>query len=102
MNSVCKLILDLLKVNKVTTTFLDKQSFKKQPSMYCENMEKIIESKMTYLKSEPESEPDSKFAINSVSNVDSDSDSDSDSDFSSGSMNLLIFVFFILYLHSSK
>ena len=64
MNSVCKLILDLLKVNKVTTTFLDKKSFKKQPSMYCENMEKIIESKMSY--SESESDPDSNFDSNSV------------------------------------
>ena len=98
MNNVCKLILDLLKVNKVTTTFLDKQSFKKQPSMYCENMEKIIESKMSY--SESESEPDSNFDSNSVSDFDSDTDSESGSN--SASMNFLIFIFFILYLHSSK
>ena len=42
------------------------------------------------------SDSNSDFSSNSVS------DSDSDSDFSSASMHLVIFVFFILYLHSSK
>ena len=55
-----------------------------------------------------ESEPDSNFAINSASNFDffsesnSESESESESDFSSAFMNLDIYVFFILYLHSSK
>ena len=49
---------------------------------------------MTYL----ESETDSNFASNSVS----DSNSDSESDYGSALMNLVIFVFSILYLHSSK
>ena len=55
---------------------------------------------MTY--SESESEVDSNFAINSASYFDSDCDTDSGSDSSSVFMNLLTFVFFILYLHSSK
>ena len=57
---------------------------------------------MTY--SELKSEADSNFAINSLSEFDSDSDPDSHSDYDShsDSMNLLIFVFFILYLHSPK
>ena len=58
----------------------------------------IIESKMSY----SESEPEFNLAINLVSDFDSDSASDSDSDYSSASMNLLIFAFFVLYLHSSK
>ena len=53
-------------------------------------------SKMTY----SESEPDSSFVINSVSDFDSRSDSDSDS--SSVFMHLDICIFFTLYLHSSK
>ena len=57
---------------------------------------------MTY----SESELDSNFAINSVSDFDtasdSDSGSDSDPDFSSVVMNLDICIFFILDLHSSK
>ena len=51
-------------------------------------MVKIIKSRMTY--SELESEADSNFIINSVSDFDSDSESVSNS----ASMNL--------YLHSSK
>ena len=63
-------------------------------------MVKIIKSKMTY----SESELDSNFAINSVSDFDSgsESDSESESDFSSVFMNLDIFIFFILYFNSSK
>ena len=55
---------------------------------------------MTY--SEPEL--DSTFAINSVSDFDSefDSESDSESDSSLAAMNLKIYIFFIIYLHSSK
>ena len=53
-----------------------------------------------------EAGPDSHFAINSASNVNSSSESNSEfefeSDFSSVFMNLDIFVFYILYLHSSK
>ena len=55
-----------------------------------------------------ESEPDSTFVIILASNVDpifSESNSESDeceSDFSSLFMNLDIFIFFTLYLHSSK
>ena len=51
-----------------------------------------------------ESEPDSSFAINSVSdfNSASESDSESESDSSSALMNLDTCIFFILYLHSSK
>ena len=45
-----------------------------------------------------ESEPDSNFAVNSASDFDSDSEFDSNSAF----MNFVIFVFFILCLHSSK
>ena len=51
-----------------------------------------------------ESGANSNFAINSASNFDSSSESNSEfeSDFSSVFMKLDIFVFFILYLHSSK
>ena len=51
-----------------------------------------------------ESESDSNFAINSVSdfNSASESDSESESDSSSALMNLGTCIFFILYLHSSK
>ena len=51
-----------------------------------------------------ESEPDSSFAINSVSdfNSASESDSESESDSSSALMNLDTCIFFILYLYSSK
>ena len=58
----------------------------------------IIKSKMSY----SESELDSNFAINSVSDFDSASESDSESDSSSAFMNLDICIFFTLYLHSSK
>ena len=70
---MCKYIFDLLQVNKITTKFLSKQSFKKQPSIYCENIENIIESKMAY------SESDSSFASNLVSDFDTDSKSNSSS-----------------------
>ena len=72
---------------------------KKQPSTYCENMEKIIESKMTYLESE--SEPDSNFAVNSASEFDSHSDSDSNSALMNLAMfvNLVMFVNFFFYSH---
>ena len=43
-----------------------------------------------------ESELDSNFAINSVS------DFDSESDFSLAVLNLAICIFFVLYLYSSK
>ena len=56
----------------------------------------VIENKMSY----SESEADSNFVINSA--LDSDSDSGSESDSNSVFMNLVIFVFFILHLHSSK
>ena len=52
-----------------------------------------------------ESEPDFNFVINLASNFDyasSECNSESESDFSSLFMNLDIYVFFILYLHSSK
>ena len=51
-----------------------------------------------------ESELDSNFAINSMSDFDSlsESDSESESDFSSVFMNLDICIFLILYLHSSQ
>ena len=58
-------------------------------------------SKMTY----SESETDSNFAIELASNFDfssSEPNSESESDFSSVFMNVYIFIFFILYLHSSK
>ena len=58
------------------------------------------ESKMIY--SESESELDFSFAINSVSDFDSASKFDPESDFSLGLINLDIYFFFILYLHSSK
>ena len=51
---------------------------------------------MTY----SESELDSNFVINSVSDFDSESDSEPDS--SLAVMNLDICIFFILYWHSSK
>ena len=57
------------------------------------------ESKMIY--SESESELDFSFAINSVSGFDSASESDSEYDSISAFMNLDIFIFFTLYLHSS-
>ena len=53
---------------------------------------------MTY----SESELDSNFAINSVSDFDSDSEFDSEFDSSVVFMNLDICIFFTLYLHSSK
>ena len=50
-----------------------------------------------------ESEPDSNFAINSLSTfVPTFSGSKSESDFSSMFMNLEVCVSFTLYLHSSK
>ena len=51
-----------------------------------------------------ESELDSNLVINSVSDSDfaSESDTESESDFSLAVMNLDIYIFFILYLHSSK
>ena len=49
-----------------------------------------------------QSELDSNFAINLVSDFDSASESDSESDFSLALMNLDICIFFILYLHFSK
>ena len=61
-------------------------------------MSKIIKSKMSY----SESELDSNFAINSVSDFDSASKSGSEFDSSSVFMNLEIFIFLTLYLHSSK
>ena len=49
-----------------------------------------------------ESELDSNFASNSVSDFDSASKSDFQSDSSSAVMNLDICIFFTFYLHSSK
>ena len=49
-----------------------------------------------------ESELDSNFAIDLVSNFDSVSESDSESDSSPVLINLDICIFFTLYLHSSK
>ena len=49
-----------------------------------------------------ESELDSNFTINSVSDFDSDSGFDSEFDSSSAFMILDICIFFTLYLHSSK
>ena len=49
-----------------------------------------------------ESELDSNFAINSVSDFDSASKSGSEFDSSSAFMNLEVFIFVTLYLHSSK
>ena len=70
-------------------------SYKQQNDLFKVNKNvwvKIIKSKMSY----SESELDSNFAINSVSDFDSESDS------SLAVMNLDICIFFILYLHSSK
>ena len=55
-------------------------------------------SKMSY----SESEPDSNFAINSLSTLSETESDDSESDFNSVFMSLDICVFFTLYLHSSK
>ena len=52
---------------------------------------------MIYLESELES----NFTINSVSDFDSANESDPESDSSLAVMNLDICIFFILYLHSS-
>ena len=54
--------------------------------------------------SESESELDSNFAINLISDFDSAFESDSECDFDSSLafMNLDICIFFALYLHSSK
>ena len=60
----------------------------------------LPENKMIYLESE--SEPDFSFAINSVTDFNSVSESDSESDSSLGLINLDIWIFFTLYLHSSK
>ena len=49
-----------------------------------------------------QSELDSNFAINSVSDFDSAFESDSESDYSSALINLDICIFFTLYLHFSK
>ena len=49
-----------------------------------------------------ESELDSNFVVNSVSDIDSASESDSESGSSLAVMNLDICIFFILYLHPSK
>ena len=54
-------------------------------------------SKKNYY-SESKQESDSNFALNSVSDANSDSESDSNLVF----INLGAFVFFILYLYSSK
>ena len=58
----------------------------------------IIKSKMTY----SESELDSIFLINSISDFDSDSDSDFESDFRLAVMNLDICIFFILFIPRNK
>ena len=79
MTSFTLLLNDLFKVNKNVWV-------------------KIIKSKMSY----SESEPDFSFAINSVSDFDSASESDSESDSSLAFMNLDIYSFFTLYLHSSQ
>ena len=63
-----------------------------------ECMGKIIKSKMNY----SELELDSNFVINSVSDFDSTSESETESDSSLALINLDIYIFFILYLHSSK
>ena len=54
--------------------------------------------------SDSESRSDSNFAINSASSFDSfsESNSESETDFSSVLMSLDIYLFFTLYLHSSK
>ena len=52
--------------------------------------------------SESESELDFRFAIISVSDFDSASESHPESDPSSAFMNIDIWIFFTLYLHSSK
>ena len=91
------LVLICLKSTKSTKVLHCLKSVsKKQLSMYCESMEKSIESKITYLLSRSES--DFNFVINSVS----DFDSGSDSDFSSAAINLIIFVIFLSDLHPSK
>ena len=55
-------------------------------------------SKMSY----SESEPDSNFVINSLSTLSETESDDSESDFNSVFMSLDIYIFFTLYLHSSK
>ena len=77
MTSFTLLLNDLFKVNKNVWV-------------------KIIKSKMTY----SESELDSNFAMNSVSDFDSasDSDSESDSDFSWVLMNLDFLFFYFIFV----
>ena len=60
----------------------------------------MIERRAIY--SESESELDSSFAINSVSDFESASESDFEYDSSVAFMNLDIWIFFTLYLHSFK
>ena len=76
----------------ISFTLLLNDMFKVNINVWVE----ITKSKITY----SESELDSIFLINSVSDFDSDSDSESDfeSDFSLGVMNLDICIFFILFI----
>ena len=84
-------LFDLLKVSKVTIFFyLSKVS----KNVWV----KVIKSKMPY----SESELVSNFAINSVSDFNTTSESESKSVSNSVFMNLDIYIFFTLYLHSSK
>ena len=82
-------IFDLLEVN--FTKFLARL---KPVSNHLFMLKTRIKSKMSY----SESEPDSNFAIDSVSDFHSDSESISNLAF----MNLDICIFLTLYLHSSK
>ena len=62
----------------------------------------ILWTRYVLIYSESESELDSNFAINTVSDFDSASESDSEFDSSLAFMNLDNCIFFTLYLHSSK
>ena len=92
-------LFDLHKVNKITSKFLTclksvSNHLRSNHLCIVKTQVKVIESKMTY----SESESDSNFASNSLSDSNFDSEFDSNSLF----MNLVIFIFFDLYLHSSK
>ena len=103
MNSVTNIFFDFFQVNKIAAKFLTcsksvSNHLRSSHLLIAKTWIKIIESKMAY----SESELDSNFVFNSMSDFDSDSDSESESESNSVFMNLVIFIFFVLYLHSSK
>ena len=89
----------LPKVSKMTINFF--HLYPRYSHLFVKNISnKEFASKNNYPESDSNSESDSNLELDS--NSDCHSDPDPDSDFSSVFMNLGIFIFLILYFHSSK